>query len=480
MFFHQVVASLPTDPLGSLVVQVRTDLVRKMVNEDPILADPIKAIHLLTSLAIMLRPSAGGSSSTTDVSAAATEEGEKGGKGGKGRWERGKPPANACKRCNTAYCQSTDSAGTNCLVFGRPPVDMKIGDKKLTSGIIEFAKLCRLYAALTGKTNLKNVSISAMRATLKDKRGQRDQAALVDADLNEIDVDTRLVIAATTDIGDLGTSLDAVTEPEEFKAWLECDEGEVCAALDTTSSESGDVGSTPMDPYSESAPVPEEMSDVTNPDELNAWLEGCGVYVAGTPLPIHELIAPTTTVPTSEPMIPCSKFEKGSILINPLMSSHPLPCAKCSELCGYSSEGKCVCYLGSPNSPDSSSMHDCNDSDASGDEDAIPSGMNASTAIEHSNQSVCALEDGDAQSLGEILPHVAKELSEVAKQLETIAITSSSTHCKSTGPVYGPDTGLLVSGPVYRTRGPYMDWPVSRGPYLGSRYGLQIQGKKKT
>jgi hypothetical protein len=77
-------------------------------------------------------------------------------------------------------------------------------------------------------------------------------------------------------------------------------------------------------------------------------------------------------------------------------------------------------------------MHDCNDSDASGDEDAIPSGMNASTTIEHSNQSVCALEDGNAQSLGEILPHVAKELSEVAKQLETadnhdaVAMTSSS------------------------------------------------------
>ena len=218
------------------------------------------------------------------------------------------------------------------------------------------------------------------------------------------------------------TSLDAVTEPDEFNAWLERDDGEVCATFDATPSESGDIGSAPRGPYGESAPVPEEMSDVTNPHELNAWLEGCGVYVAGTPLPIRELIAPTTTVPTSEPMIPCSKFEKGSILINPLMSSHPLPCAKCSELCGYSSEGKCVCYLGSPNSP-----MDCFESNASGDRDATPSGVNASTATEHSNQSVCALGDGNAQSLGEILPHVAKELSEVAKQLETIAMTSSST-----------------------------------------------------
>ncbi len=168
MFFHQVVASLPTDPLGSLVVQVRTDLVRKMVNKDPILTDPIKAIHLLTSLAIMLRPSAGGSSSTTDVSAAATEEGEKGGKGGKNRWEKGKPPANSCKRCDVGSCKSTDAAGTKCHVFARPPIDLAklVETNQTTPGAAEFTKLCRRYAALAGLSTIKGVSGMTMRQAL--------------------------------------------------------------------------------------------------------------------------------------------------------------------------------------------------------------------------------------------------------------------------------------------------------------------------
>ena len=103
---------------------------------------------------------------------------------------------------------------------------------------------------------------------------------------------------------------------------------------------------------------------------------------------------------------------------------------------------------------------DCIESNASGDEDATPSGVNASTATEHSNQSVCALGDGNAQSLGEILPHVAKELSEVAKQLETIAMTSSSTPF-SAGSSAQPSEGTpLGYTPQRETRSELIERPT--------------------
>ncbi len=336
--------------------------------------------------------------------------------------------ANSCKRCDVGYCKSTDAAGTKCLVFARPLIDLAklVEANQTTPGVAEFTKLCRRYVALTGATTIKGVSGTTMKDALDKSADKRDQLALVANDMLEIDGDSRLVIAATASVDTHEGSLDAVTELSEFEAWLARDDGEVCAVFEEgsngCSSRVGDLGLTSGDSGHEPGSCPGRIDEVTAPDELNAWLDGCGVYTAAVQLPNCASVAPITAVPTPdstlppfEASIPNSKFGEGSVRIHPLMAPCPAPCAECANGCGYSAAASCVCYL---KSLDPAPLPYCGDNGASADEDAMPSGGDTNIVVEQDRQSVCALEGGDVYALGEILPHVAKQLAEAAEELE--------------------------------------------------------------